>query len=125
MLRSIASVVEPLLRPVDSFARIGGEEFALLLPETEQLDALLVAERLRAAISRAEIVPGLRVTVSGGVGACPQDAPTREELVRRTDAALYWAKRNGKDMCAVVNESTDGVARAPRATTTATPRSPT
>jgi diguanylate cyclase (GGDEF)-like protein/putative nucleotidyltransferase with HDIG domain len=109
VLRGIADVVAPLLRPVDSFARIGGEEFALLLPETKQFDALLVAERVRAAISRAQIVQGLRVTVSAGVGACPQDAPTRDDLVRRTDAALYWAKRNGKDMCAVVNETTDAV----------------
>jgi diguanylate cyclase (GGDEF)-like protein len=107
VLRGIADVVGPLLRPVDSFARIGGEEFALLLPETKQFDALLVAERVRSAISRGHIVPGLRVTVSAGVGASPNDAPTRDELVRRTDAALYWAKRNGKDMCAVVNESTD------------------
>jgi diguanylate cyclase (GGDEF)-like protein len=107
VLRGIAAVVAPLLRPVDSFARIGGEEFALLLPETRQLDALLVAERMRSALSRAEMVPGLRVTVSAGVGACPADAPSRDELVRRTDAALYWAKRNGKDMCAVVNDATD------------------
>ena len=107
VLRGIADVVSPLLRPVDSFARIGGEEFALLLPETKQFDALLVAERLRSAISKAEMAPGLRVTVSAGVGASPADAPTRDELVRRTDAALYWAKRNGKDLCAVVNESTD------------------
>ena len=107
VLRGIAEAVGPLLRPVDSFARIGGEEFALLLPETKQFDALLVAERVRSAISRAEMVPGLRVTVSAGVGASPQDAPSRDELVRRTDAALYWAKRNGKDLCAVVTESTD------------------
>jgi diguanylate cyclase (GGDEF)-like protein/putative nucleotidyltransferase with HDIG domain len=107
VLRGIAAALAPMLRPVDSFARIGGEEFALLLPETRQLDALLVAERMRAAISRAEMVPGLRVTVSAGVGACPQDAPSRDELVRRTDSALYWAKRNGKDMCAVVNDVTE------------------
>ncbi len=109
VLRGIADAVRPLLRPVDSFARIGGEEFALLLPETAQFDALLVAERMRAAISRRDLAPGVRVTVSAGVGACPQDASTRDDLVRRTDAALYWAKRNGKDLCAVVNETTDDV----------------
>lgn len=107
VLRGIARVVGPLLRPVDSFARIGGEEFALLLPETKQFDALLVAERVRAAISRTPLADGLRVTVSSGIGACPEDATSREDLVRRTDAALYWAKRNGKDLCAVVNETTD------------------
>jgi diguanylate cyclase (GGDEF)-like protein len=104
VLRHIGEVVERIVRPVDSFARIGGEEFALLMPETHQLDALLVAERVRTAISRAEILPGRRVTVSGGVSTCPQDAEVREELERRADAALYWAKRHGKDLCAVASE---------------------
>jgi diguanylate cyclase (GGDEF)-like protein/putative nucleotidyltransferase with HDIG domain len=104
VLRRIGEIVERIVRPVDSFARIGGEEFALLMPETHQLDALLVAERVRTAISRAEIVPDRRVTVSGGVSTCPQDATAREELERRADAALYWAKRHGKDLCAVSSE---------------------
>jgi diguanylate cyclase (GGDEF)-like protein len=113
VLRAIARVASGLMRPADSFARIGGEEFALLLPETTQMEALLVAERLRAAIAREEVAEGLHVTVSAGIGACPQDAPSREELMRRTDAALYWAKRNGKDMCATVNDVTDEAAATP------------
>ena len=104
VLRRLGEIVERIVRPVDSFARIGGEEFALLMPETHQLDALLVAERVRTAISRAEIVPGRRVTVSGGVATCPQDSDKREELESRADAALYWAKRHGKDLCAVASE---------------------
>ena len=104
VLREIGRIVEAIIRPTDSFARIGGEEFALLMPETNQLDALLVAERLRTAISRHRILPDRRVTVSGGVASCPQDATSREELQRRADAALYWAKRHGKDMCAVASE---------------------
>jgi hypothetical protein len=92
----------------DSFARIGGEEFAVLLPETHALDALMVADRMRTALGRAPIVDGRRVTVSGGVGSCPADASTREELLRLTDAALYWSKRNGKDICALAGEATDG-----------------
>jgi diguanylate cyclase (GGDEF)-like protein/putative nucleotidyltransferase with HDIG domain len=104
VLREIGRIVEGLIRPTDSFARIGGEEFALLMPETQQLDALLVAERLRTAISRHRILDDRRVTVSGGVASCPQDASTREELERRADAALYWAKRHGKDMSAVASE---------------------
>jgi diguanylate cyclase (GGDEF)-like protein/putative nucleotidyltransferase with HDIG domain len=104
VLRRIGEIVERVIRPVDSFARIGGEEFALLMPETQQLDALLVAERVRTAISRAEILAGRRVTVSGGVATCPQDGTAREELEHRADAALYWAKRHGKDLCAVASE---------------------
>ena len=104
VLRAIGRVVEGLIRPTDSFARIGGEEFALLMPETKQLDGLLVAERVRTAIARHRILPDRRVTVSGGVATCPQDATRREELERRADAALYWAKRHGRDLCAVASE---------------------
>jgi diguanylate cyclase (GGDEF)-like protein/putative nucleotidyltransferase with HDIG domain len=106
VLREISRLADGLLRPTDSLARIGGEEFALLLPETQQLDALLMAERLRTAISRHEILPDRRVTVSGGVSSCPQDATSREGLQKKADGALYWAKRNGKDLCAVASEVT-------------------
>ena len=107
VLRVIGRATEAVLRPTDSFARIGGEEFALLLPETAQLDALLIAERLRTAISRRSILDDRRVTVSGGVASCPSDATTRADLHRRADAALYWAKRNGRDLCAVASEVAD------------------
>lgn len=106
-LRAIAKIVSDLIRDVDSFARIGGEEFALLLPQAQQLDALLVAERVRTAISRQKILPDRRVTVSGGVSSCPLDAITREALEQKADAALYWAKRNGKNICALSSEATE------------------
>jgi diguanylate cyclase (GGDEF)-like protein len=103
-LRRVARVVGGLMRATDSFARLGGEEFALLLPETTQLDALLVAERLRTAIARHRILPDRRITVSGGVSSCPNDAASPDELMKQADAALYWAKRNGKNLCAIASE---------------------
>ncbi len=106
VLRRIGEVVTGLIRPVDSFARIGGEEFALLLPETPQMEALLVAERVRATLGRESIIPDRRVTVSGGLASCPADTLDADELQRKADAALYWAKRNGKDLCAVASEVT-------------------
>lgn len=104
ILRRIAEVVEPHIRPSDSFARLGGGEFALLLPETGQLDALLAAERIRTAISRTRLIPDRQVTVSGGVASMPQDGTTRAELERRAGAALSWAKHNGRNLCAVARE---------------------
>ena len=104
VLREIGAIVRGLIRPTDSFARLGGEEFGLLLPETGQLEALLIAERLRTAIGRHNILGDRRVTVSGGVASCPADATSLEDLGRRADAALYWAKRNGKNLCAVSSE---------------------
>ena len=105
VLEEVGRIVSQLVRPSDTFARIGGEEFGLLMPETGQLDALLVAERLRTAVSRHQILGDRAVTLSGGVAALPQDGTTREELQRRADQALYWAKRNGKNMCAVASEA--------------------
>jgi diguanylate cyclase (GGDEF)-like protein/putative nucleotidyltransferase with HDIG domain len=105
VLREVCRVIDPLIRPADTFARTGGEEFWLLLPETTQLDALLVAERVRTAIARRHLLPGRQVTVSGGVAALGGDGHTREEVERRADKALYWAKRNGKNMCAVASEA--------------------
>ncbi|MCW2967638.1 MAG: diguanylate cyclase [Solirubrobacteraceae bacterium] len=105
VLEQVGRIVSQLTRPSDTFARIGGEEFGLLMPETGQLDALLVAERLRTAVSRHRVLADRPVTLSGGVAAMPQDGTTREELQRRADQALYWAKRNGKNICAVASEA--------------------
>ena len=110
VLQQIAQIAGNVVRPSDTFARVGGEEFGLLMPETGQLDALLVAERLRTTIARSTILPDLSVTVSGGIAALPQDGTTREELERRADQALYWAKRNGKNLCAVASEAISGEA---------------
>jgi diguanylate cyclase (GGDEF)-like protein len=104
VLRRIGEIVNGVIRHADIFARVGGEEFGLLMPETTQLDALLVAERVRTAIARSDMLESRRVTISGGVASCPQDATVREELERKADAALYWAKRSGKNICAVASE---------------------
>jgi diguanylate cyclase (GGDEF)-like protein len=110
VLRAVGRIAESVIRPADSFARIGGEEFALMLPETSQLEALLVAERVRTAIGREKIMADRKITVSGGIASCPSDAGEAEELQRLADGALYFAKRNGKDLCAVASEvtATDG-----------------
>ena len=114
VLCAIAGIAGELVRPGDSFARVGGEEFALLLPETNQLEALLVAERLRRAVASAAILDDRQVAISAGVATFPDDAATTEELETKADAALYWAKRNGKNLCAVATEVVlpeDGSAR--------------
>ena len=87
VLRAFAAIGEQVVRPSDSLARIGGEEFALLLPETTQLEALLVADRVRTAVARGKLLPERRVTVSGGIASFPSDAGSAQDLVRRADAA--------------------------------------
>ena len=106
VLRALAARALGLVRPADTVARMGGEEFALLLPQTSQLEGLLVAERLRAAIARDPLLGARRITISAGIATCPSDAETGETLQGCADGALFWAKRNGKDICAVAGEAT-------------------
>jgi diguanylate cyclase (GGDEF)-like protein/putative nucleotidyltransferase with HDIG domain len=104
VLCEIGRIAHRTIRAADSFARVGGEEFALLLPETSQLDGLIVAERVRRAVAAAPILADRRVTISAGVATWPEDGTVLEELEGKADAALYWAKRNGKNLCAVATE---------------------
>ena len=107
VLRQVSRIAERNVRPMDTVARIGGEEFGLLLPETSQLDALLVADRIRTAIARESLLPDRKVTVSAGLASAPADGTDVDELHRKADAALCWSKRNGKDMCAVASEASE------------------
>jgi hypothetical protein len=77
---------------------MGGEEFAVLLPDTEIAAALEIAERVRAAIAEISL-PGadVSVTASIGVGGYPDHASTLDRLERLADAALYLAKRHGRN----------------------------
>jgi diguanylate cyclase (GGDEF)-like protein len=86
------------LRKVDIVCRFGGDEFALLLPETSADKAITAAEKLRAKVAACEF-PGVArpVTVSVGIASCPQHGRTRDELIKSADAALYSAKQAGRN----------------------------
>jgi hypothetical protein len=86
------------MRSHDFAGRNGGEEFAILLPDTEIPVALRIAERVRAAIAEMSL-PGIdvSVTVSVGVAGYPEHASTPDRLARLADAALYLAKRQGRN----------------------------
>src|SRR5690606_1553601 len=93
------------LREGDLFARFGGEEFALLLPNTTLEAAKVIAERLRVAIAKGNFLPEsqppLIVTASMGLSPIQPQDQTIEAILRRVDAALYRAKDNGR-YCLVV-----------------------
>ncbi len=100
VLCRIARETHQLLRKTDQAGRYGGEEFVVLLPETDLSEALLLAQRLRQRISDTAITPEhdapMPVTVSVGVAALAPDE-TGEELIHRADQALYRAKQNGRN----------------------------
>jgi hypothetical protein len=91
-------VMRGATRSSDFAGRNGGEEFAILLPNTEIPAALRIAERVRAAIAEMSL-PGsdVAVTVSVGVAGYPEHASTPDRLERMADAALYLAKRQGRN----------------------------
>jgi diguanylate cyclase (GGDEF)-like protein len=96
-IRRLSKVLREGTRGIDLAARIGGEEFAVLLAETSKEGGLEVAERLRAAIKVMEIPTARHVTASFGVAECPRDAHTAADVLKAADVALYEAKRNGRD----------------------------
>lgn len=97
----IAKALKELSRDNDTTARLGGEEFALLLAGVDDTRAIAAAERLRHDIS-AEVIEGIgRVTVSLGVAACPTHATSERTLYAASDAALYRAKGEGRNRTAV------------------------
>ena len=97
VLRGVAKMIGSRTRQTDFAARVGGEEFAILLPETALFEALQFGEKLRASIA-AEPIVHQRVTVSIGIASFPHSSvPGTAELFRAADQALYRAKENGRN----------------------------
>jgi diguanylate cyclase (GGDEF)-like protein len=85
------------LREHDLAARYGGDEFVLILPETDKAGAATKAERLRACVQGTRFEKEVKVTLSVGVAAFPEDGNSRDALVHAADTALYAAKRLGRN----------------------------
>ena len=106
VLCRICHVLRPELRSYDVLGRIGGEEFALLIPQAGAQQALEIAERLRrrvAAIEFGPLLPELRTSVSIGVAASSAPGEAINGLVARADKALYRAKHAGRNCCALAD----------------------
>src|SRR3954462_13960466 len=101
-LRRFAEIASSASRRIDVVARIGGEEFALLLPDTEQHAAYLLAERLRRAVKEPS-ADGELPTGSFGVASFPSHAADAEALMHAADQALYAAKAMGRDRSVIYN----------------------
>ncbi|MGH3202287.1 MAG: GGDEF domain-containing protein [Streptosporangiaceae bacterium] len=112
-LRAVTDALRGQLRGYDLAGRFGGEEFSILLPQTREVDALSVAERLRSHVAALSIPvddndessPRVKVTISVGVAAL--EGATREltDLLAAADAALYYAKETGRNRTHVIPAS--------------------
>jgi diguanylate cyclase (GGDEF)-like protein/putative nucleotidyltransferase with HDIG domain len=96
-------------RPADVVARMGGEEFALLLPDTTQHDAYLFAEHLRLEFAELFSEQGVPLTISFGVASYPVHGHGDNELLRAADDALYAAKTLGRDRSVVHSPEIEGI----------------
>lgn len=110
ILKKVASTLKSNVRQGDVVSRYGGEEFGLLLPETDKEGAVVIAEKLRTMV-RSELAKEVhvsrvrKVTITAGVATYPDDGKTVEELIATADKYLYLGKESGRDR--VVNAPLD------------------
>lgn len=102
ILKDLAGLLKNQSRKMDFVCRYGGEEFTIILPQTNKKEAFLIAERLRQDIQNysfvhEEILPNKRLTVSLGLASFPEDGVLPSELIASSDKALYQAKQKGKN----------------------------
>ena len=102
VLKEFANRISANVRGIDLACRYGGEEFVVVMPDTDMSLAFSIAERLRKSIETTPVVisraPGkLNITISIGIAATQGPGDTAEALLHRADQALYSAKRNGRN----------------------------
>lgn len=113
LLKSLGRLLSSVARETDMVARIGGEEFAIALPETDLDGARVISERVRAEVERSAIFRRA-ITVSIGVAAISDNTPDASTLIAVCDAALYRAKATGRNRVSVqAGESAEGVSGPP------------
>lgn len=102
VLKELALLLKNQSRKMDHLCRYGGEEFTVILPQTDKKEALMIAGRLREhiksyAFSHEEVLPHKKLTVSLGVATFPEDGSSAASLISSSDKAMYQAKYKGKN----------------------------
>jgi len=109
-LKRIGEIMKRIFRTSDVLAKYGGDEFVVILPQTDKVGAYLAAERFREAIESepfpgAELQPQRKLTVSIGIASFPEHSQNKDEIVEKVDKALYMAKELGKNRTVIYHES--------------------
>ncbi len=110
VLRTVAQCCGAMLRTNDMLGRVGGEEFGILLPELDGEAALAAANRFREAIAGLVAPGGRRITASFGVAALAPDMAVADAWLAHADAAMFAAKRAGRNCCRLAGGRTDATA---------------
>ena len=112
VLKAVSAACIQNLRENDVFGRLGGEEFGILLTETDTVGGLEAAEKLRKAIEQltVDVAGGIRVTSSFGLASLAAGDTEPEAWIAEADRALYAAKRAGRNRCVVADASADAIA---------------
>jgi len=109
-LKSIGTIMKNKFRTTDLLAKYGGDEFVIILPQTDKVGAYLAAERLRESVEK-EIFPGAenqplkKLTISIGLASYPEHGMSDEEILNSADKALYFAKDSGRNRTIIYNEN--------------------
>jgi diguanylate cyclase (GGDEF)-like protein len=111
VLKNTGNIVKSMVRNIDVVSRFGGEEFAVLSPNTGKEMALQIAERIRAGIADHMFPgegeqPGEDLTISVGTATFPEDAAHLDELINNADKALYLSKKSGKNKATAYKPAT-------------------
>ena len=115
-LRAVAAALRAVKRSFDSAARVGGEEFAVIVPDSDEHGAYMLAERARIDVATASAAAGQNLTISLGVATFPVHGSSAEALLRAADQALQAAKGLGRDRTVISSAEVSGAAGpAPRA----------
>jgi len=104
-LCEIARIIRDNIREIDSVGRYGGEEFCVVLPDTDKEGARYVAERIRESVEKTSIKAydtRVKATISIGVATFPDDAKKSSELIDKADWALYRAKKLGRNKVCIL-----------------------
>jgi diguanylate cyclase (GGDEF)-like protein len=110
VLIGVAALLSESVRVMDVVARYGGDEFALILPDTDHSGACVLSDRLRQRVIDARFDPATRgaITLSMGIASIPiHEVTSGQELVRLADSALYRAKNQGRNRCVLARSARD------------------
>ena len=106
VLKQLSDIIKRCIRDVDIFCRYGGEEFVVILPQTPQVEASSIAERIRQQVEEAVLLVDnagrLKITVSIGVTSFPENGKSQEDILAVADQALYRAKGGGRNLVCII-----------------------